>query len=94
MITKIKIKVIIITKINSMLSKQDIEKYNQQYHNLQIFYSNTFHDRYFIIDESCIYHCGASINHAGSKTFSINILEDIDIKECLINKVNDLTCNK
>ena len=67
MIAKIKIKVIIITKTNSILSKQDIEKYNQQYHNLQVFYSNTFHDRYFIIDKSCIYHCGASINHASSK---------------------------
>ena len=29
-----------------------------------------------IIDKSIVYHLGTSINHAGSKTFSINILTD------------------
>ena len=90
MIKNLKIKVIIITKENNKLTTLDIEKYNKQYHNLKVIYNETFHDRYFIIDRNKIYHCGTSINYIGSKTFSINILEDEIVKELLINKVKEL----
>ena len=68
-IKRLNIKVIIITKPNNLLTKQDIEKYNKQYNNLTVQYDNTFHDRYFILDDSIVYHCGASINRIGYKTF-------------------------
>ena len=87
MISKINIPVTLITTKNNYLSKIDIEKYKEQYQNLTIIYNNTFHDRYLILDKQTIYHMGASINHAGSKTFSINILEDTIVKEALINKI-------
>ena len=67
---EIKVNVILITKTKNLLTKLDIEKYNKQYNNLNIVYNDTFHDRYFIIDRRIIYHCGTSINHIGSKTFS------------------------
>ena len=54
------------------------------------FINYTFHDRYFILDKNIIYYCGASLNHMGNKTFSINILEDIDIKDTLLNKINTI----
>ncbi len=79
MIKKINAKIIIITSKNR-LTILDIDKYNKQYHNLRVIYNDSFHDRYFIIDRNIIYHCGTSINHAGSKTFSINILEDEFVK--------------
>ena len=88
MIKELTCKVILITKKNSNLKELDIEKYNTQYHNLNIIYNDTFHDRYFIIDKEIIYHSGTSINHAGSRTFSINILEDEVVKEALIKNVN------
>ena len=90
MIKNINTKVIIITKENNKLSKLDIEEYNKQYHNLSVIYDNTFHDRYFIIDRNIIYHSGTSINYIGSKTFSINILEDDLVKELIINKVREV----
>ena len=68
-IKRLNIKVIIITKSNNLLTKQDIERYNKQYNNLTVKYDNTFHDRYFILDDSIVYHCGASINRIGYKTF-------------------------
>ncbi len=46
-------------------------KYSKQYSNLKVTYNNSFHDRYFILDQITVYHCGTSINYAGSKTFSI-----------------------
>lgn len=90
MIKNLKCKVILITKRNALLKPLDVEKYNSQYTNLQIIYSNTFHDRYFILDRKVVYHCGASLNHAGSKTFSINILEDEVLKKSLITNVENL----
>ena len=90
MIKNLKIKVIIITKENNKLTTLDIEKYNKQYKNLDVYYTNKFHDRYFILDRKIIYHCGTSINHAGTKVFSINKLEDEIVKETLIKSVCNL----
>ena len=90
LIRNLKIKVTLIVKRKALLTKTDIIKYNNQYNNLKIIYDDTFHDRYFILDKNKIYHCGTSINHAGSKTFSINKLEDNLVKESLINKINIL----
>ncbi len=79
-----------IAMLATLLKPLDIEKYNQQYKNLQVFYSNTFHDRHFILDRNIVYHCGSSLNHAGNKTFSINILEDELLKESLIANIKTL----
>lgn len=87
-ISNLKIPVTLICKTKSLLTKLDIEKYNSQYNNLTIKYDDTYHDRYFILDKKIIYHCGTSINHAGFKTFSINLLNDESITKPLINKVN------
>ena len=89
-ISKLKINVILITKINTRLSKLDIKKYNKQYNNLKIVYDDTFHDRYFILDKSIIYHSGTSINYIKTKTFGINKLEDKVVIESLLNKVNNI----
>lgn len=94
MIKKLSVNVIVITKQNGLLTNMDIKKYNNQYHNLTIKYSDTFHDRYFIIDNNEIYHCGASINHAGTRTFSINILEDKEVCDALKNKVDKIISKK
>ena len=77
----------LLVKPNGLLNSNDIEAYNKQYSNLKVVYTKDYHDRYFIIDRKIVYHCGASINHAGSKTFSINILEDKIVKSSLIKEI-------
>lgn len=89
-IKRLKVNVTIITKPNNLLTNQDIKKYNRQYHNLKVYYTNNFHDRYFIIDNTQIYHCGASINRIGYKTFSITMMNDKDVCNLLINNVNKI----
>ena len=89
-IKRLNIDVIIITKKDNLLTHQDITKYNKQYHNLKVIYNNTFHNRYFIIDKTQVYHCGTSINRIGYKTFSINLISDEDVCNSLINKVNKI----
>lgn len=44
-IKKLDVKVTIITKKNNLLSEQDILKYNRQYHNLNVIFNSSFHDR-------------------------------------------------
>ena len=85
------INVTIITKTPSLLSKTTIEKYNKEYHNLDIKYDNTFHDRYFMLDNSIVYHCGASINRIGYKTFSITKIGDKEVIAALITQINKIT---
>ena len=87
MIKRLNISVLLITKSNGLLTNQDIERYNKQYHNLTIKYDNTFHDRYFILDNEIVYHCGASINRIGYKTFSINLIDDESIRNLLLDRI-------
>ncbi|MBR5621301.1 ORF6N domain-containing protein [Candidatus Saccharibacteria bacterium] len=83
---RLKSKIVLITT-DTHLSAQDIEKYNEQYDNLAVFYDNTFHDRYFILDNKTVYHCGTSINRIGHKTFSITKINDRGIIELLLDRI-------
>ena len=89
-IKRLDVDVIIITKSNNLLTKQDVLKYNKQYSNLKVIFNNDFHDRYFIIDDSCVYHCGSSVNRIGYKTFSINLIEDEEVFIPLINRIKNI----
>ena len=91
-IKRLEVKVTMITKKNNLLTSQDIERYNKQYRNLEVKYDNTFHDRYFILDKNIVYHCGASINRIGYKTFSITLIRDQEMMDALINRVNEIIC--
>ncbi len=89
-ISKINKKTLLITSKDSYIEEIDINKYQEQYSNLQVITNNTFHDRYFIIDKNIVYHCGSSINKAGTKTFSINKIEDGIVKKLLLDKIKDI----
>ena len=89
-IKNLTIKVTIITKKNNLLKEQMIAKYNEEYHNLIVKYSNRFHDRYFILDNKVVYHCGTSVNRIGYKTFSITLVGEDDISHLLIDKVHKI----
>ena len=64
-----------------------INKYNSQYHNVTIKINNSFHDRFIIIDNKVLYHCGASFKDLGKKCFAINKINNIDMVNDLINKL-------
>ena len=68
------------------LTKLDINKFNQQYPNLTIKYSNIFHDRFIIIDDA-LYHLGASLKDLGKRCFEINKIVDKEILDKIIEKI-------
>ena len=89
-IRKLKCSVILITKNSDRLSDLEIQKYNKEYHNLEVVRDNSFHDRYFVIDNKTIYQSGSSINNAGEKIFSINKLEDNAVKNTIISYIKEI----
>ena len=62
-----------------------INKYNSQYHNIKVLINNSFHDRFIIIDNKILYHCGASFKDLGKKCFAINKIEDKEILCSILN---------
>lgn len=61
-------------KINKQL-RLDLKKHNKQYEKIEV---NTFsksHDRFLIIDESTVYHIGASLKDLGKKWFAFSKIE-------------------
>lgn len=82
------VEVIILTSQNCDISKLDINKFNKQYPTLKIARSNKFHDRFIVIDNKELYHCGASLKDLGKKCFAINKMSDIKFIENIENSVN------
>jgi len=64
-IKKENVAVAIVTGMRSHISKLAISKFEAQYSDLNVTKSNEFHDRFIIIDESKLYHVGASLKDAG-----------------------------
>ena len=80
------VEVIIITSDKSNIENIDVKKFNKEYPTLKVAKSNKFHDRFIIIDNKELYHCGASIKDLGKKCFAINKIEDISIIDKLVNE--------
>ena len=80
------VEVIIMTSDKSNIENIDVKKFNKEYPTLKVAKSNKFHDRFIIIDNKELYHCGASIKDLGKKCFGINKIEDISIIDKLVNE--------
>ena len=78
------VEVVILTSSNSNIRKIDIQKFNKQYPNLKLSYTNKFHDRFMVIDNKELYHnIGASLKDLGKKCFAISKIEDMEYIEKL-----------
>ena len=73
------VEVVILTSKKSNISKLDIQQFNKEYPILKVAKTDKFHDRFIIIDNKELYHCGASIKDLGKKCFGINKIDDIEI---------------
>ncbi len=75
------VKVTIYADPKTKLSEQDIRKFNKQYPQLTLKHSTKAHDRFLIIDNSTLYHIGASLKDLGKKCFAFEVLDSAWIKE-------------
>ena len=61
-----------------------INKYQSQYNNITIKINKSFHDRFIIVDNTTLYHCGVSFKDLGKKCFAISKIDNIE----MINDIN------
>lgn len=69
------IKTTLYTKTISSTLKLDLEKHNTQYEPIKIKTFDKAHDRFLIIDETKVYHIGASLKDLGKKWFAFSLLD-------------------
>lgn len=70
------VKVTILTSEKSNIEKIDVQKFNKEYPKLEIAKTNKFHDRFILLDDRELYHCGASLKDLGKKCFAISRIEE------------------
>ena len=90
LIKNIKSEVLLITKDSKRLSNFEIDKYNAEYHNLNVIRDNSFHDRFIVIDNKEIYLLGTSFNSLGEKISTFVKLEDKSLNAVLLKNINNI----
>lgn len=65
----------IVTKTVSKRLKLDVKKFNEQYPTVTVKEFGRSHDRFLIIDDSIVYHFGASLKDLGEKWFAFSKME-------------------
>ena len=73
--------------VTNKYNNDDYNKYKAQYKNVKLKINNSFHDRFIIIDEKTLYHCGASFKDLGKKCFAITKIEDNNYLIELLKKI-------
>ena len=58
----------------SQTLRQDLQRHNRQYSPINIHNHTTSHDRFLIIDDTEVYHIGASLKDLGKKLFAFSKL--------------------
>ena len=83
------VRVILLTKSISKQLELDLKKANQQYSNFQVREFNKSHDRFLIIDDSEVYHLGASLKDLGRKWFAFTKMDKASV-ESVVEGIGDL----
>ena len=79
------VNVTIYTNPKTKLTDQDIQTFNTQYPALTVNYTTKTHDRFLIIDNSTIYHIGASLKDLGKRCFGFTVFDPSFIPMILKN---------
>ena len=69
------VNVTIYTDPKTKLTAQDVQTFNAQYPTLSLNFTTKTHDRFLIIDNTTIYHIGASLKDLGKKCFCFDVLD-------------------
>ncbi|MFY8166192.1 MAG: ORF6N domain-containing protein [Sediminibacterium sp.] len=78
-----KVSVLLLTKTISKQLVLDVKKANEQYENFEIRIFSKSHDRFLIIDNSVVYHIGASLKDLGKKWFAFSKMDKSSVSSIL-----------
>ena len=79
--------VTIYTHNRTRLSELDVNSFNAQYPELEVKYTDVFHDRFLLLDRRIAYHIGASLKDAGKKCFGITKIDDVGITRDILQRL-------
>lgn len=75
------------TSRKAKLTQSDIDKFNTQYPTLTLNFTETFHDRFLIIDKETAYSIGSSVKDAGKRCFAVTQINDKWMVKMILEKV-------
>ena len=81
------VRVRLITNKKTGLLNTDIQKFNQQYPQLSIDFSDKIHDRFLLIDQARLFHIGASLKDLGKKMFALSLMQDKELIPNLLKRL-------
>jgi len=81
------VNVLLLTKTISKQLQLDVQKANDQYGNFKAKHFTQSHDRFLIIDNSEVYHLGASLKDLGKKWIAFSKLEKTSVQS-IINSIS------
>ena len=79
------VNVLLYTDSKTKITNLDVQKFNAQYPTLTLNFTSRMHDRFLIIDNSVLYHIGASLKDLAKKCFAFEILDSSLIPSVLGN---------
>ena len=75
------------TSKKAKITQSDIDKFNAQYPTITLNYTETFHDRFLIIDSSTAYSIGSSVKDAGKRCFAVTQIYEEWMVKMILEKV-------
>lgn len=82
------VKALLLTKTMSNQLTLDVKKANEQYDNFELRVFASSHDRFIIIDNSDVYHLGASLKDLGKKWFAFSKMDKSSVSS-IIKEIGD-----
>ena len=79
------VNVLLYTASKTKITNLDVQKFNGQYPTLTLNFTSKMHDRFLIIDNSVLYHIGASLKDLAKRCFAFEILDSSLIPSVLGN---------
>ena len=79
------VNILLYTDSKTKITNLDVQKFNGQYPTLTLNFISKMHDRFLIIDNSVLYHIGASLKDLAKKCFAFEILDSSLIPSVLGN---------
>ena len=80
-----------VTVYSKNIDEELINKYMKQYNNVTLIHNDSYHDRFIIIDNKILYHCGSSFKDLGTKCFCISKIEN---QELIRDMLSSISLNK
>lgn len=86
--TSIKIIDAFVAMRHFMQKNAKLEKFNAQYPTITLNYTETFHDRFLILDNATAYSIGSSVKDAGKRCFAVTQINEEWMMKMILKRIS------